>query len=323
MPCANLRLFSVYGPLEDSSRLIPDVIRCGLEGKYPPFVNRAISRDFVYVDDVCEAYVDTALNLREPYFGDSFNIGSGRKTTIAEVAQAAAELFSISSQPVFGAMEPASGTCATGTPTRARPPRCCAGKRAPSFARACAGPPIGTAAWKTSSDTHRSSKQFAWTRKRSVSAIVACYKDDQAIPIMYERLKKTFDEAKIDYEIIFVNDNSPDNSEEVIRDLSSRDRRVVGISHSRNFGSQAAFRSGMEIATKNACVLLDGDLQDPPELIGQFVGQWQRGLRRGLRAAGQARGISLHAPGLQALLSALRCLLVSFHPARCRRFFLD
>jgi Glycosyltransferases involved in cell wall biogenesis len=51
----------------------------------------------------------------------------------------------------------------------------------------------------------------------------------------------------------------------------------VGISHSRNFGSQAAFRSGMEIATKNACVLLDGDLQDPPELIANFVGKWKEG----------------------------------------------
>jgi dolichol-phosphate mannosyltransferase len=52
---------------------------------------------------------------------------------------------------------------------------------------------------------------------------------------------------------------------------------VVGISHSRNFGSQAAFRSGMEIATKNACVLLDGDLQDPAELIVSFVAKWKEG----------------------------------------------
>ena len=52
---------------------------------------------------------------------------------------------------------------------------------------------------------------------------------------------------------------------------------MVGIRHSRNFGSQAAFRSGMEIATKNACVLLDGDLQDPPELIEQFVDAWREG----------------------------------------------
>src|ERR1700688_4846867 len=123
----------------------------------------------------------------------------------------------------------------------------------------------------------QSSKRFGLDTKHSVSAIIACYKDGQAIPIMYERLKKTFTGLNVDHEIIFVNDCSPDDSEEVIRSISRNDRRVLGISHSRNFGSQAAFRSGMEIATKNSCVLLDGDLQDPPELIEQFVGKWREG----------------------------------------------
>ncbi len=113
--------------------------------------------------------------------------------------------------------------------------------------------------------------------KDSVTAIVACYKDNRAIPIMYERLRATFAKLDIDCEIIFVNDCSPDDSEEVICSISRTDPRVIGISHSRNFGSQAAFRSGMEIATKNACVLLDGDLQDPPELIEQFVARWREG----------------------------------------------
>jgi dolichol-phosphate mannosyltransferase len=138
-----------------------------------------------------------------------------------------------------------------------------------------------TAVWYRGLDDkdryYKSSKQFRLDKERSISAIVTCYKDGQAIPIMYERLKKTFEDLKVDYEIIFVNDNSPDNSEEVIREISARDRHVVGISHSRNFGSQMAFRSGMSIASKNACVLLDGDLQDPPEIISQFVAKWKEG----------------------------------------------
>jgi dolichol-phosphate mannosyltransferase len=123
----------------------------------------------------------------------------------------------------------------------------------------------------------KSSKRFGRDEAWSVSAIIACYKDGQAIPIMYQRLTEVFDKLNVGYEIIFVNDNSPDDSEEVIRAISARDRHVIGVSHSRNFGSQSAFRSGMEIATKNACVLLDGDLQDPPELIELFVAKWRQG----------------------------------------------
>jgi dolichol-phosphate mannosyltransferase len=276
-PCANLRLFSAYGPYEDASRLIATLVRCGLEGKFPPLVDGAISRDFVYVDDVCEAYIDAALNLRAPYFGDSFNIGSGRKTTIAEAAQAAATLFSIPGQPNYGAMEKRQWDIFNWFSDQKKTADVLRWKARTEFSEGLRR----TADWYRSLEDkeryYRASKQFGLDTERSVSAVVACYKDGQAIPIMYERLKKTFAELKIDHEIIFVNDNSPDNSEEIIRDLSSRDRHVVGISHSRNFGSQAAFRSGMEIATKNACVLLDGDLQDPPELIGDFVNKWREG----------------------------------------------
>ena len=88
---------------------------------------------------------------------------------------------------------------------------------------------------------------------------MACYRDAQALPILYEQLTSVFQKLNIDYEIIFVNDCSPDESEEVIRQISSRDHHVVGITHSRNFGSQSSFRSGLELASKNACVLLDGD----------------------------------------------------------------
>jgi dolichol-phosphate mannosyltransferase len=113
--------------------------------------------------------------------------------------------------------------------------------------------------------------------RKSITSVVACYNDERAIPIMYERLVATFRKIGVDYEIIFVNDGSPDDCAGAILQITARDPRVIGITHSRNFGSQMAFRSGMEIATKDACVLLDGDLQDPPELIEQFYQQWQAG----------------------------------------------
>lgn len=110
-----------------------------------------------------------------------------------------------------------------------------------------------------------------------LSAVIACYRDAPAVPIMYERLRKMFGEIGADYEIIFVNDGSPDNAREVLTELAGRDSKVVVVNHTRAFGSQSAFTSGMQIATGDAIVLLDGDLQDPPEVIPQFVERWQEG----------------------------------------------
>jgi glycosyltransferase involved in cell wall biosynthesis len=110
-----------------------------------------------------------------------------------------------------------------------------------------------------------------------LSAVIACYRDTLAVPIMYERLVRAFAQVGADYEIIFVNDGSPDNAREVLAELAARDPDVVVINHARAFGSQSAFTSGMRIATGDAVVLLDGDLQDPPELIPQFVAHWRAG----------------------------------------------
>ncbi|OGH24759.1 MAG: hypothetical protein A3B47_00435 [Candidatus Levybacteria bacterium RIFCSPLOWO2_01_FULL_39_24] len=114
-------------------------------------------------------------------------------------------------------------------------------------------------------------------KNKKISAIIACYKDAQAIPIMHDRLTKVFKKIGVDYEIIFVNDGSPDNTEDVLRKIVSKDSRVIGINHSRNFSSQMAFTSGMEIAKSDAVVLLDGDLQDPPEIIEKFYRKWLEG----------------------------------------------
>ena len=110
-----------------------------------------------------------------------------------------------------------------------------------------------------------------------ISPIIACYKDEQAILIMYERLVKTFKKIGCNYEIVFVNDCSPDNTQRVLDKICVDDLNVVAITHSRNFGSQASFLSGMGIASGDAVVLMDGDLQDPPEIIEKFHSKWLEG----------------------------------------------
>ncbi len=114
-------------------------------------------------------------------------------------------------------------------------------------------------------------------KKKIVSAIIACYKDEKAIPIMYKRLVAVFKKINVNYEIIFVNDGSPDRSEDVLKKIVKEDSHIVAIHHSRNFGSQMAFASGMDSATGDALVFLDGDLQDPPEMIEKFYEQWLKG----------------------------------------------
>src|SRR5439155_12601879 len=110
-----------------------------------------------------------------------------------------------------------------------------------------------------------------------LSAVVACYRDAPAVPEMHDRLSTTFQKLGVDYEIIFVNDASPDNARDVLEKLAEIDPRVRVINHSRNFGSQGAFTSGMQAAPGDAAVRLDGDLQDPPEIIEAFYEQGKEG----------------------------------------------
>jgi polyisoprenyl-phosphate glycosyltransferase len=275
-PCATLRLYSVYGPLEDTSRLIPNLLRQALRGKLPPFVDARTSRDFVHVDDVCAAFVMAAVQMHPQLYGEAFNIGSGRKTTIADLAELARRVFAVAEEPSFGTMEGRSWDL----PDWYSNP-----KKAHDVLGWQASVPLdaglkSTADWVqqlSDADFAGSSKKESASGKRSISAVIACYKDGEAIPVMHARLTAVFRKLGIDYEIIFVNDGSPDDSAQAIRELSATDPRVIGISHSRNFGSQMAFRSGMELSTKDAVVLLDGDLQDPPELIEQFHAKWKEG----------------------------------------------
>jgi polyisoprenyl-phosphate glycosyltransferase len=276
MPCVNLRLYSVYGPLEDTSRLIPNLLRQALSGHLPPFVDPRTSRDFIHVKDVCRAFINAALRMHPDIYGESFNIGSGIRTTIGDLADTTRQLFAVADEPVFGTMEGRSWDLADWYADASKAREVLAWQPEIALADGLRS----TSEWVGSlSDTDMVvlTKKNALLRKRSVSAIIACYKDEQAIPIMHARLTETFVKLGIDYEIIFVNDCSPDDSASVIQRLSAADPHVVGISHSRNFGSQMAFRSGMELCTKDSVVLLDGDLQDPPELIEQFYAEWDKG----------------------------------------------
>lgn len=111
----------------------------------------------------------------------------------------------------------------------------------------------------------------------SLSAVVTCYRDEACIRPMVERLTKELSSCTPDYEIIYVNDATPDKGGEILRELAATNPHLTVVTLSRNFGAQAALTAGMCQAKGDAVILLDGDLQDPPELIPDFVRAWQAG----------------------------------------------
>ena len=275
-PTVNLRLYSVYGPLEDTSRLLPALVKKANEGDLPPLVEARTSRDFVYIDDVCKAFILAAAKIHPGVHGESFNIGSGTKTTIGELVETARQVFAVKKKPDFNSMDGRRWDLPDWYSDPSKAQRELGWSASTSLE---AGLQL-TSDWVATLSEEAmllTSKLGLRERPRSVSAIIACYKDAEAIPYMHRRLTKTFKKLGVNYEIIFVNDGSPDDSAEVIRSLSEKDPRVIGICHSRNFGSQMAFRSGMELSTMDSVVLLDGDLQDPPELIEEFYAKWDEG----------------------------------------------
>ena len=103
LPVAHLRLYSAYGAWEEPDRLIPVLIAAARKGKYPPLVDPDISRDFIDVADVCEAFVHTACEIGN-IKGEALNIGTGLKTTIRELTQLMMQQYGIPEPPSFGNM---------------------------------------------------------------------------------------------------------------------------------------------------------------------------------------------------------------------------
>ncbi len=114
---------------------------------------------------------------------------------------------------------------------------------------------------------------------KKISVVVVNYKDEGSIRELHRRASETLEKITPDYEIVYVNDASPDNSEDILRELATQDSRLTVVLHSRNFGRENAFTSGLRQATGDAVVVMDGDLQDPPELIEEFVKKWLAGFQ--------------------------------------------
>lgn len=110
-----------------------------------------------------------------------------------------------------------------------------------------------------------------------ISVVVSVYNEELALPLFYEESIMNLQKCKPDYELIFVNDGSMDNSLEILKGFAEKNENVRVINFSRNFGHEAAMIAGIDYATGDGVVCLDADLQHPPEYISEIIKKFEEG----------------------------------------------
>ncbi len=114
--------------------------------------------------------------------------------------------------------------------------------------------------------------------KKLISIVVPAYNEEQVLPLFHARINEVLAPlAEYDWEIVFVNDGSTDATQQLIEELQEQDTRISSVNLSRNFGKEPAMTAGLEHALGDAVIVIDADLQDPPELIVQFLQAWEEG----------------------------------------------
>ncbi len=111
--------------------------------------------------------------------------------------------------------------------------------------------------------------------KELISIVIPCYNEEEVINICHDALTKVIDDMDYNFEIIYINDGSFDNTKSLLEAIYQKDKRAVIINFSRNFGKEAAMTAGIDNARGGALIILDADLQDPPSLIPDMIAIWK------------------------------------------------
>ena len=113
---------------------------------------------------------------------------------------------------------------------------------------------------------------------KKITIIIPAYNEEESLPHLYERLEKLMSSMEhYEFEILFVNDGSKDNTINLIKEYREKDNRISYVDFSRNFGKEIAMVAGLDYATGDCVIFMDADLQDPPELIPELVKYWEEG----------------------------------------------
>ena len=113
---------------------------------------------------------------------------------------------------------------------------------------------------------------------KKISILIPCFNEEKSLPILYEALSKMSSEnPSYDWEFLFINDGSRDNTLDVLEQMYSNDKRCCYLDLSRNYGKEAAMLAGFDYVTGDAVVIMDADLQHPPYVIPQMITKWEKG----------------------------------------------
>ena len=113
---------------------------------------------------------------------------------------------------------------------------------------------------------------------KKITILVPAYNEEESLNALYERISKIMNSMEnYEFELLFINDGSKDKTLSMIKELRSKDNRVCYVDFSRNFGKEIAMIAGLDYATGDCVIIMDADLQDPPELIPQMVELWVQG----------------------------------------------
>ncbi len=112
--------------------------------------------------------------------------------------------------------------------------------------------------------------------KELISIVIPCYNEEEVIEICHKAVTEAINELPYNFEIIYINDGSTDNTMQILKEIQKTDNRTVIIDLSRNFGKEAAMTAGIDNARGDALIILDADLQDPPSLIPDMIDMWKK-----------------------------------------------
>lgn len=119
---------------------------------------------------------------------------------------------------------------------------------------------------------------YEHTNKKIISILVPCYNEEVVLNQFYQRLSQVITNIpQYDFQFMFINDGSKDRTLDIMWELHEKDSLVSYVNLSRNFGKEIAMIAGIDYLTGNAAIIMDADLQDPPELIPEMISWWEKG----------------------------------------------